>query len=109
MAAYGNLWRGKRKESVGWIMELTGMWTQGPLVVGCGFFKITLYLPQIQFRFAPVSAFRLIILVDCLITTLLQELNLVGSEVISVELNKIFLLLCVATFGTVPHHNSVHT
>ena len=60
------------------------------------------------FPVAPVSALKLIILVNFLSNAYLYELNLGGTEVLLVELNKIFLLLFVATIGTVPHHHSVH-
>ena len=51
----------------------------------------------------PVSSLRVIVLVDFLSNACLYELNLGFTEVLSVELNKIFLLLFVATLGTVPH------
>ena len=46
---------------------------------------------------------------DLLIDACLYELNLGGTELILVEFNKIFILLFVATIGTVPNCHSVHT
>ena len=40
--------------------------------------------------------------------TCLYDIRLIGTKVMSVYLNKIFLLIFVATFGTVQHHHSVH-
>ena len=57
----------------------------------------------------PVSSLRVIVLVDFLSNACLYELNLGFTEVLSVELNKIFLLLFVATIGTVTNRHSVHT
>ena len=48
VASDGNFGRVKWPESLGWIMELLWRRTRWGVVVGCGFFKITLYLPQIQ-------------------------------------------------------------
>ena len=56
----------------------------------------------------PVSDFRVVILMDLFNTICLYEINLGGTKVVSVHFNKIFLLLFVATFGTVPHRHSVH-
>ena len=56
-----------------------------------------------------MSDFRVTILVDLFNTACLYDMNLGGTEVLSVDLNKKFLLLFVATFGTIPHCNSVHT
>ena len=53
-----------------------------------------------------VSALRVIILVDLFSNACLHELNLVATEVLSVDFNKIFLLLFVSTLGTKSH--SVH-
>ena len=57
----------------------------------------------------PVSDFRVIILVGLFNTTFLYGMNLGGTGALYVQFNKIFLLLFVATFVTVPHCHSVHT
>ena len=46
MAAGGNVERGKWPESVVCIMELSGRRNQGPVVVSCRFFKITVSLSR---------------------------------------------------------------
>ena len=60
------------------------------------------------FTVAPVSNFKVIILVNLMSNACLYELNLCGTEVLLVEFNKIFLLLFVDTICTVPHRHSVH-
>ena len=42
-------------------------------------------------------------------TVCLYYINLGGTKLLSIYFNKKILLLFVATFGTVPHHHSVHT
>ena len=73
-----------------------------------GLFKIMLSFPQKQFLIAPVSAFRIISLMELFSTTCLYDMNLGAAEVISVEFNKIFLLIFFDTFGIVPHRHSLH-
>ena len=60
------------------------------------------------FLVAPVPALKVMILVNFLSNACLHELDLGGTEVMLVELSKIFLLLFVAKVSTVPHHHSVH-
>ena len=79
------------------------------MVVGFGLFKIMLYFPKTQLPVLPVSSFRVVILVYLFNTTCLYDINLGGNSLLSVGFNKIFLLLFVATFVTVPHCHSVHT
>ena len=55
-----------------------------------------------------MSYFRVIILVELFNTTFLYKINLGGTEVLSVEFNKIPLLLFFANLVTVPHRHSVH-
>ena len=52
--------------------------------------------------------FKLIVFMNLLINAFLNELNLGGIEVISVEFNKKSLLFFVAAVGTVPHRHAVH-
>ena len=89
-------------------MELLGRRTWGLVVVGFELFKIMLSYTLIYFPVDPVSDFRVIVLVELFNTVRLYVMNMGGNEVPSVEFNKILLFLFVATFGTVPHRNSVH-
>ena len=50
----------------------------------------------------------MIIFVGFFSTVCLYEINLGGTKVMSINFNKIFLLLFVATLDTVPHRHSVH-
>ena len=56
-----------------------------------------------------MSALRVIVLIELLSNACFYVLNLGGTKVLSVESNKIFLLLFVVTLGTVPHHTSMIT
>ena len=78
------------------------------VVVGPVFFKIMVSCPLIYFPVAPVSALSMIVLQDLFNTTCLYDMNLGAAEVISVEFNKIFLLIFFDTFGIVPHRHSLH-
>ena len=89
-------------------MDLSGRRTLGPVVFGYRFFKIMMSCLLMQFPVAPVSDFRVTTLMDLFNTACLYGINLGGNKVLYVDFNKIFLLLFVATFGTVPHRNSVH-
>ena len=84
MAADRNVERGKLPESVGWIMVLSGKQTQRLVVVGCRLFKVLMSLSRMLFPVVPVLYLRLIILVGLLINECLHELNLCGTEVISI-------------------------
>ena len=57
------------------------------MVVGFRLFKIMIYLSRMWFPVAHVSALRVIILVDLLSNACLYELNLGGTEIISLEFN----------------------
>ena len=61
---------------------------------GCWFwfFLIIMSCPLMQFTVVPVSAFRVVILMDLFNTVCLYEINLGGTKVLSVHFNKIFLL-----------------
>ena len=85
-----------------------GRSNQGQMFVGCRVFKMMVSLSQMQFTVAPVSALMVIILVEFLSNACLYELNLGVTEVLSVEFNKIFLLIFVAILGNVPHRNYVN-
>ena len=61
-----------------------------------------------EFLFAPMSDFKIIILVDFFCTACLYDINLGGTEVLFVFFNKKIILLFVATFGTVPHCHYVN-
>ena len=52
--------------------------------------------------------FRVIVLLDLFNTTCLYDIILGGTKLLSVDFNKIFLLLFVATFVTLSHRHSVH-
>ena len=52
--------------------------------------------------------FTVIVLLDLFHTACLYDIILGGTKLLSVDFNKIFLLLFVATFVTVPHRHSVH-
>ena len=56
----------------------------------------------------PVSALRIISLRDLFNSAWLYDIRLGGTKVLSVDFNKIFVFLFVATFVTVPHRHSVH-
>ena len=66
-----------------------------------------LSFPKIELQVAPVSNFRLIVLVGLFSTACLYVINLGGTEVLSIEFNKTFLSF-VSAFGTVPHRHFVH-
>ena len=89
-------------------MELSGRRTLGPVFFGYVFFKIMVSCPLMQFSVTPVSDFRMIILLELFNTSCLVDINLGGTKVLSINFNKIFLLIFVATFGTIKHHHSVH-
>ena len=55
-----------------------------------------------------MSVFRVIILVELFSNAYLYDKKCGGTEVLSVEFNKIFIFLSVANFGTVPHRHLVH-
>ena len=78
------------------------------MVVGTVFFKIMVYWPLIYFTVAPVSYLSMIDLRDLFNTACLYDIRLGGTKLLYVDFNKIFLLLFVATFGTVPHRHYVH-
>ena len=63
----------------GWIKELSGRRNQGQVVVVCSLFKIMVYLYQMLFPVAPVSFFRLNVLVEFIIIACLYEFNLGGT------------------------------
>ena len=52
------------------------------------------YLSQMWFLVAPVSALRLVILVDLMSNACLYELYLGGTEVLPVDLNIISIIIC---------------
>ena len=82
--------------------------TLGPVVVGPGLFKIMVSCPLIPFTVSPVSYLRMIDLWYFFNTACLYIIRLGGTKVLSVDLNKIFLLLFVDTFGTAPNRHSMH-
>ena len=55
-----------------------------------------------------MQSLRVIALQDLFDTACLYDIILSGNKLLSVDFNKIFLLLFVATFGTVPCRHSVH-
>ena len=65
-------------------------------------------LSQTYFSIAPVSSFRVIVLVELLSNACLYELNLGGTGVLSIEFNEIFLLLLFTTLGTLPQSHYGH-
>ena len=67
---------------------------------------VSLY--RIYFLVAPVSYLRVIALMVFLSNACLYKFKLDGTGVLSVEFNKIFLLLFVTALGTVPHRNYLH-
>ena len=78
------------------------------MVVGPVFFKIMVSCPLIYFPVAPVSALSMIVLQDLFNTTCLYDIIFCGTKVLSVDFNKLFLLLFVNNFGTAPHRHSIH-
>ena len=55
-----------------------------------------------------MSDFGGIIFVELFNTKYVYDMNLGGTEVLSVKFNKTFLLLFVANFGTVPQRHYMH-
>ena len=55
-----------------------------------------------------MSYLRIITLRDLFDTAYLYDIRLGGTKVLSVDFNKMFLLIFVSTFGTIPHRNSMH-
>ena len=87
---------------------MLGRQTRGTVVVGCILFNNCIFISNLVSSRYCVS-FEINYLGEFLINSCLYELNLGGTEVLLVDLNKKFLLLSLATIGTVPHHHSVHT
>ena len=55
-----------------------------------------------------MPALRVISFQDLFNYACLYDIRLGGTKLMSVDFNKIFLLLFVAIFGTVPYRRSVH-